>query len=246
MDALPQAPSSIVDDAGAPRFGTYQGGLESIELEKLADEYRPALGLRLMRHKRWLYSFIATNEVIAVQSVADLSYTSNAFAFVVDLQQKKVLVDESYLGLPGPLSSVSPQPGTGLSVRFHRTTADQRAARPAGDDRYHFTARLGARLPFLTPRLEVDASLLAAGAPPPLTVIAPVPDGPINVTQKWAGMLAFGHLWARGKRFVLDGGVGGLDYTHGYLARHTAWRWGFMRAPRRWLARRLEPRAGFQ
>ena len=60
-------------------------------------------------------------------------------------------------------------------------------------------------------------------------MIAPVGgDGTVNVTQKWAGMLAFGNLWARGKRFVLDGGVGGLDYTHGYLARHTAWRWGFM------------------
>jgi hypothetical protein len=41
-------------------------------------------------------------------------------------------------------------------------------------------------------------------------------------------MLTFGSLWARGRRYVLDGGVGGLDYTHGYLARHTAWRWAFM------------------
>ena len=89
--------------------------------------------------------------------------------------------------------------------------------------------RVGPRLPLIKPRLEVDASLLAAGAAPPLTVIAPVGgDGTVNVTQKWAGMLAFGNLWAKGKRFVLDGGVGGLDYTHGYLARHTAWRWGFM------------------
>jgi hypothetical protein len=226
--ALPQAPAQVADDAGQPRFGTYQGGLDAVELSTLAGAHRPLLPLRLVRHKRWVYSFIATREVIALQSIADLTYTSNSFALVADLVEKRILVDESYLGLPGPLASVSSQPGAGLHARFRAATADLSTSRPHGDDRYRLKARLGPRVPLLTPKLELDASLLAAGAPPPLTVIAPVENGPINVTQKWAGLLAFGHLWAKGKRFVLDGGVGGFDYTHGYLARHTAWRWGFM------------------
>ncbi len=75
--------------------------------------------------------------------------------------------------------------------------------------------------------MEADLELLAAGAPPPLSVVAPVPGGVVNVTQKWAGLLAFGSLEANGRRYVLDGGVGGMDYTHGYLARRTAWRWAF-------------------
>ena len=49
----------------------------------------------------------------------------------------------------------------------------------------------------------------------------------MNVTQKRGGLLALGSLEAGGKRFRLDGGVGGLDYTQGYLARHTSWRWAF-------------------
>jgi hypothetical protein len=224
---LPLAPASVADEAGAPRFGTYQGTLNAVELERLSDAHRPLRPLRPLRHKRWVYSFVATREVIAVQAMVALNYTSNAFALVADLTEKKVLIDEGYLGLPGPLASVSSQPGAGLSAHFILPTADLRARRPMGDDRYHLSARLGPPLPLLKPRLELDASLLAAGAPPPLTVIAPVDGGPVNVTQKWAGLLAFGHLQAKGKRFVLDGGVGGFDYTHGYLARRTAWRWGF-------------------
>jgi hypothetical protein len=227
--ALPQAPASVADESGEPRFGTYQGGLDQVDLTALGASHRPVLPLRPLKHKRWLYSFIATAEVVVVQAVADLTYTANAFTLVVDLKERRVVVDEGWLGLPGPFTRVSGQPGAGLEVRFVGPTTLLEASRPNGDDRYHLSARVGPRVPLFKPRLEVDASLLAAGGPPPLTVIAPVGgDGTVNVTQKWAGMLAFGNLWARGKRFVLDGGVGGLDYTHGYLARHTAWRWGFM------------------
>ena len=70
--------------------------------------------------------------------------------------------------------------------------------------------------------------LLVAGGPPALTLIAPVEgDGLVNVTQKRGGLLALGSLEVGGKRFRLDGGVGGLDYTQGYMARHTSWRWAF-------------------
>ncbi|MBL8951866.1 MAG: DUF2804 domain-containing protein [Myxococcaceae bacterium] len=228
-EGLPQAPASVADDSGEPRFGTYQGGLDAVDLSRLGAAHRPSLAMRPLKHKRWLYSFIATAEVVALQAVADLTYTSNAFTLVVDLKDKRVLIDEGWLGLPGPFAKVSNQPGAGLSVRFTHPAAELAAWRPSSDDRYHVSARVGPRVPLLKPKLELEASLLAAGAPPPLTVIAPVGgDGTVNVTMKWAAMLAFGNLWAKGKRFVLDGGVGGLDYTHGYLARHTAWRWGFM------------------
>lgn len=230
VDALlPQAPASVADESGQPRFGTYQGGLDAVDLTRLAEGHRPSLPFRVLKHKRWLYSFIATAEVVAVQAVADLTYTSNAFTLIADLKEKRILVDDGWLGLPGPLVRVSEKPGAGLDVRFRHAVAELRAWRPSSDERYHLSARIGPRVPLLKPKLEIQASLLAAGAPPPLTVIAPVEgDGTVNVTQKWAGMLAFGNLWAKGKRFILDGGVGGLDYTHGYLARHTAWRWGFM------------------
>jgi hypothetical protein len=68
--------------------------------------------------------------------------------------------------------------------------------------------------------LQVD------GAAPPLTAIVPLSDdGVVNVTQKWASLPTNGTLTVGDQTFSLDRGAAGLDYSHGYLARHTAWRW---------------------
>lgn len=54
---------------------------------------------------------------------------------------------------------------------------------------------------------------------PALTVIAPSTGRRARrVTMKRNGLLSFGSLEAGGKRFRLDGGVGGIDYAE-YLAR---------------------------
>jgi hypothetical protein len=229
--ALPNAPLTVENASGEPRFGTYQGSVEEVDLSRLNGRYRLGLPMRLVKHKRWLYTFVATPEVIALCAVADLSYTSNAFALVADLKQKKVIVDRGFLGLPGPLVTVGNRPGVGMVAKFRTLGGNFSAVRKEGDERYHLSVELSRLLP---PRTELDwkGDLLAVGGPPPLTVIAPVSeggsvDGLINVTQKWAGLLSFGTLSAGGRSYVLDGGVGGMDYTHGYLARHTAWRWAF-------------------
>ena len=39
------------------------------------------------------------------------------------------------------------------------------------------------------------------------------------------GLLASGRLEVGRRRYALDGGVVGLDSTHGFLARHTRWHW---------------------
>lgn len=220
---LPAAPHSI-DDAGAPRFGTYQGTLDAVALHALRGQYQPSAAGRLLTRKKWVYGFVATREVAAMMAVVDLGYTSNAFTMAVDLASGRVLADASFLGPPRPLVTVGDHPGAGLLARFRRPDAQLAAARPFGDERYHFHMRVG--LP-LRSRLSCSFDLLAAGASPPLTVVAPVEGGVVNVTHKWAGLLGFGRLEADGRRYLLDGGVGGLDYTQGYLARHTAWRWAF-------------------
>lgn len=225
---LPPAPPSVDDGGGAPRFGTYEGTLDAVHLKNLRGSHQPNALDKLRMHKKWLYGFLATREVLALWAVVDLGYTSNAFSLALDLTTQRVLADESYLGLPRPFVTVGDHPGPGLEVGFRRPDARLAASRRFGDERFHGSVRLGPSLPFVRPKLAFTWELLAAGAAPPLTVIAPVEGGVVNVTQKWAGLLSFGQLEAGGRRFVLDGGVGGLDYTHGYLARRTSWRWAFV------------------
>lgn len=228
LKKLPPAPPSVEDAGGAPRYGTYQGALDVVDLSRLRGSYQPNRLDRLRMHKKWLYGFIATREVAALFAVVDLGYTSNAFALALDFSSGRVLADVGVLGLPKPLVHVNDHPGAGLEVAFRRPDARMKAWRTFGDERFHGHVRLGLAAPFIKPKLELSWDLLAAGAAPPLTVIAPVDKAVVNVTQKWAGMLSFGSLEADGRRYSLDGGVGGLDYTHGYLARETSWRWAFV------------------
>ncbi|MBX5484854.1 MAG: DUF2804 domain-containing protein [Myxococcaceae bacterium] len=84
----------------------------------------------------------------------------------------------------------------------------------------------GARLLGLDGGVRWSGELQTEGAAPALTVISPVGgDGILNVTQKRCGLGASGSLRIGRNLYTLDGGVAGIDYTHGYLARHTAWRW---------------------
>ncbi len=225
MPQLPSAPPSISNERGEPRFGTYSGSVPLVDLKTLSGPYALGAARRMVKHKKWLYTFVATRECIALCACADLSYTSNAFALVVDLTRSEVLLDTSVLGLPAPMVNVSDEPAEGLSVRYSSPTLRISKSRARGAERYSLHTRAG----FPGRRtLNWKMDLLAAGAAPALTVVAPVgEDGVVNVTQKTGALLSFGTLEAKGRTFTLDGGVGGMDYTHGYLARHTAWRWAF-------------------
>lgn len=224
---LPPTPQSVEDVGGAPQFGTSQGALDVVDFSRLRGSYQPNRLDRFRMHKKWLYGFVATREVAALFAVVDLGYSSNAFALAYDFTAGRVLADVGLLGLPAPMVKVNEHPGAGLEVSFRRLDGRWKAWRTFGDERYHGHVVLGIPTPFMKPKMELTWELLAAGAAPPLTVIAPVDGGVVNVTQKWAGLLSFGTLEADGRRYSLDGGVGGLDYTHGYLARKTAWRWAF-------------------
>jgi hypothetical protein len=224
---LPPVPASLVAANGSPAFGSYEGGLDAVDLSELRGPFALPLPFRLLKHKRWQYVMVATPEVLAVFSVADLTYTANAFVCAVDLEEKRVLFDGSYMGLPGPFTTVGNRPGQGARARFRTFNARFSFLRGAEAERYQI--QIAASKSALAPAdLEWEGEIIAAGSAPALTVIAPVPgDGVINVTQKWGGLLTSGGLHAGGKRFPLAAGVAGLDYTQGYLARRTAWRWAF-------------------
>jgi hypothetical protein len=226
---LPPAPASVATSRGEPRFGTYQGELPEVDLARLQGQWAPSRTTRLLKRKRWHYTFAATPEVAALFAVVDLGYSASAFAVALDLGERKLLCDVSFMGAPGPMVEMGDKPGAGLTACFR--TLGGRLAVKRGEEEgeaYKVDVDVSRMRTGSLQSFQWDGSLMVAGGPPALTVIAPVEgDGLVNVTMKRNGLLTFGSLEAGGKRFRLDGGVGGMDYTQGYLARHTAWRWAF-------------------
>lgn len=224
---FPPCPVTVVDANGYPQFGSYQGSLPEVDLTRLRGPYAVWPPRRWFKHKRWQYGMVATRNVAVVFSVADLTYTANAFAFAVNLLTKKPLFDRGWMGVPGPWISVGNRPGLNAAARFVMPGV-RFALGPEERARSYRVQVETYGKPWGKPTLALEVQLAQPAEPPPLTIIAPLAgDGIVNVTQKWAGLPASGRLTTEAQTFSLEGATAGFDYTDGYPARHTAWRWAF-------------------
>ena len=238
MLVLSPAPPQVPGPDGVPPFGAYAGELGPVDLARLAPPHALPGWARRFRRKRWHYALYTTPEVVAVMAIAEMGYASNAFFAAVDLREKQPLLDETLLGPPAPLTIVSDEMSRGLVARFRVPGARFRFSRAADSDRYRHSVEVSALRRPRAGRVKLEAEALVTGAPPPLVLVAPVPGQPrregdvsalrregVNVTQKSVGLLASGRLEVGRRRYALDGGVVGLDSTHGFLARRTRWNW---------------------
>ncbi|MBI2393311.1 MAG: DUF2804 domain-containing protein [Deltaproteobacteria bacterium] len=217
MRTLATPPASVVGDNGTIHFGSYRGSLPPVDLRPLG---KP-LPYRVQHHKKWVYLAVAAGDVFAGLAVVDLGYVKNAFAFAFERANDgkgRMLVDCSALGHP-LAGGVSDGLWGGPVARF-----------TAGKTHVHVTRR-GASMDIdatFGDDLDIGARLSTDVKHPALSVIGPIPGGVVNATEKHALLPVSGELTVRGARYPLDGGFGGWDYTHGYLARHTKWRWAYL------------------
>jgi hypothetical protein len=225
MAALPPAPERIPDAAGRPCLGTYQGDIGRVRLEALEPPEGVPRWKLPFRRKAWVYALVTTPEVIVATAVVDLGYASNAFLTVVDLREKRALLDFGTVGLPAPFASVNDRPARGMRAHFRTAGVRFDVARSETDGPLKFEAEVSAVRTRGAGSAQLQLQLSTEGAPAPLSVVAAVPGGGINVTEKSGGLRASGTLDVGRRRIALDGGVAGLDATHGLPARSTAWRW---------------------
>jgi hypothetical protein len=211
VKALSLAPSTLLDDRGTPRFGVYRGELDRVDLRPLGGPLR-----RLLRGKRWHWAMVATDRVAVCFTIVDVGYAASGFAVAVDLASRRLVVDVGALGLPGVSARVDGRWGSDGRSRFRGGGVHLSL------DRRGTAVGLGIRSSELrlTARLDTTAT-------DPITVVAPVVGGTVNVTRKATSLPASGWVEAGGRRYDLEGGFGGMDHTVGLLGRRTAWRWAF-------------------
>lgn len=200
---LPPAPSKIEE-------GLFRGAV--------ADATFPPRGLltRRLVEKKWVYALVVSDEVMAAFAIVDAGYLASGFCAVFDRGSRRLLADENPV-LPSICVDVSETPGSA------RLMGPGISARVKPDS---LKASWGP--------VEADLRFDLSAAPPPMTAIAPVGGNGgaglaarFDFTQKTVLVPVEGEIRAGNARFSVSGARAGLDYTHGLLARDTAWRWAF-------------------
>lgn len=211
MRPLANPPPYVVSKEGMLQSGSFRGSLPHVDLAPLKMGHL----YRLLHHKRWVYLAIATEELFVGMAVVDLGYAKNTFAFVYE--NGRMVIDRSAIGLP-TAGEVSDGIGPGFHARFKTSKVHVDVRRPGG------SVVIEAHHPGLDLRAELDGD----SKHPALSAIGPVPNGIVDATEKQALLKVRGELRVEGRSRSLDGAMGGWDYTHGYLARHTEWRWAYL------------------
>jgi hypothetical protein len=175
------------------------------------------LGARVARRKRWVWFGLASEEVLVSAALVRTGYAATVFLFAYDLAAKQMIADTTVLA-PAPAGRVADDPrAAGELARL--SFARSRMTLTRSGDEIAIVARLR--------DVELDVALDFAKAPPAVTAIAKLGDGLVDATEKRALATVRGTARFAGKSFAFDGALGGYDYTHGLLPRHTKWRWAF-------------------
>jgi hypothetical protein len=218
MRTLAETPPSIVDPAtGTLRTGSFRGGVGHVQPSLLG---KGAL-FAVAHEKRWIYAALAADELLVALAVVRLGYVSNCFAFAFDRAEGRIVAKLSAVA-PTFAAEVGSTGGEGCEAHFRWPGAHVRFARGRGERDY--------RVEISSPDLRVSARLSSETMPPRIGAVAAIPgppDGLFNATEKGVLLPAVGEAIAGGRHYDLDGGLGGYDYTRGFLARRTAWRWAF-------------------
>lgn len=214
MRTLGTPPASVVSTDGTIQYGCYRGSLPPVDLRPIGK----SLPYRVLHHKKWVYLAIASEDLFVGLAVVDLGYATNAFGFAYDRVANRMLVDRSAIGHPAS-GKVEDSLLSGMVGRFAQGRTRIEVLRRG--DELDVDASFG-------PDLSVRARLDTRVSHKALAVVGAIPKGVVNATEKHALLPVTGELVAQGARRSLDGAFGGWDYTHGYLARHTSWRWAYL------------------
>lgn len=195
----------------ADEVGSYVGPLPRVDA---------AAGIlrSVAKRKRWFYFAIATDRVWIALGIVRTGYAATAFAFVHDLKARRMLAEATVLA-PAVAARITDDPhGAGRLAIFLGPGGYARVERTATEIGVH--AAFGRTL-------HLDATLDEIDAPPPITAIGKLGEGLWDATEKRALVMTRGRVIANGEEIGLSGAIGGWDYTHGILPRHTTWRWAF-------------------
>jgi hypothetical protein len=212
MRTLEQTPTAFVDSGTSlPAFGSYRGPLPAIDL-------RAGLADRAIRRKKWVWLGIASDEIWISLAVVRMGYATNTFAFAFDPKSRVMLADKTVIGPPRAARIADDPHASGVLAGFESGKTHVLIERDHAE--CHVRGSLGADF-------ELDVRLDESSSPPPIAAIAGLGGSLASATEKRVLTKVKGSARVAGRTFRLDQALGGYDYTHGLMPRHTQWRWAF-------------------
>lgn len=227
------APLHVTGPHGV-RIGDYTGLPASLQPPGLDGPTGQRQLNHFLRHKRWMYTFAACDEIIVTCAIVDAGPTGTVFLTVADRRTGRLLADFSRPGALRPFVSVNDRPGEGHHSRYRMPGTD--VSMRTEDGYLRVRAKVGSLigLPVIgRPAVELDFAF-DIQAQPALTVISGLDTDPemVSTTGKNAALPVRGTVCVRTDgvvhQFSLRNAVGGFDYTSGMLPRRTQWRWSFL------------------
>ncbi len=232
---LPPAPARISGAQGELLIGTYAGAVDKVDLGPLKGEFGRRPLDRFIREKEFTYTAVSGvsedgERVKVVMAITDLGYASSGFVTVFNIDDKEVLANHSFLGLPGS-SDISAEPKEGLQASYNGlfNNARMSLSHPRGARSYsqHIDIPAGGG----QPAVAFDATF-GAGGPPPVTIIAPMirsgedRPGGAEMSVKSQALEGSGILNVGEKSYRLDSVMASIDYSSGFMNHVTEWLWG--------------------
>jgi hypothetical protein len=211
---LLQAPTTLVP-AGKPLFGLWKGTIGNASFAGLQPPFGRNLLARKLIEKKWLYTLVATPELFFCMAIIDAGALHSAFLALFDRKSRTLIADFNVV-LPPLFARVSEQPSA-LHASFSAPGAR------ASIEQLGSGVRVSARVD----GCDVDLRLESIDEPRCASACADLGNARFDFTQKRCGLTAGGTIVHQGRTFAVENGRAGLDYTHGYLKRETAWRWAF-------------------
>jgi hypothetical protein len=214
MRELASPPPAVVDSRTlSPAYGSYRGAIRRSDLGPLL----PDRIARVLTEKRWIWGSIVKDDLMLAFAVVDLGYASNGFAYAYT-PEDGLVAHASIVGVPR-LSRVKQTGTRHIDARLRDPRLGMRVTHDDHDPQIEVALR--------SSTLEIHATLDTREAPEPITAIAPLAEGIVDVTEKRVLMPVRGSALVAGRRVSLDGALGGYDFSHGIMPRHTKWNWAF-------------------
>jgi hypothetical protein len=220
--------SQIVLGDGSPALGVRRGLPELFDYSRLPERMRPGRVASLLRHKKWISVFVATDDVLLTAAVMQGGAAGTFAVCVADRATGQILADANRPGAAVPLVAVGDRPGEGHRSRYRLPGTDVSVVGEQGGLRFRAVLHRAGRVPmFVRPWVELDV-VLAMSDHDAITAVAQLPDqGLVSATAKNSGLRVDGAVTIRDRsltqQFPLHG-IGGYDYTNGHMPRHTRWR----------------------